>query len=232
MQSHAHTSTSRAFTLIELLTVIAIIAILMALLFPAYEAIKDQGRKASAGVAVQGIVSAVKNYYTEYGKFPDLTDPSSASSSSSATDALVGDKSAGITGSPNSLLFCTLRAIDDSANKDNAQNPRKIVYFEGKRVGNPVLPKDGFQDDPTQGDASTRLCFFDPWGSQYNVVMDTSGDNKIDVGSQYTDFAAPNEPRAQVGAFSLGKDKRLGTNGDSTYKVGTVKSDDVVSWTN
>jgi prepilin-type N-terminal cleavage/methylation domain-containing protein len=232
MQSHAHSPTSRGFTLIELLTVIAIIAILMALLFPAYEAIKDQGRKASASVAVQGIISAVKNYYTEYGKFPDITDPNSTSTTSSTNDLIVGDKAAGVAGNPNSLLFCTLRAIDDSVNASNAQNPRKIVYFEGKRVGNPLLPKDGFQDDPNQGDATTKMCFFDPWGSQYNVVLDTSGDNKIDVGSQYTDFATPNEPRVQVGAFSLGKDKKLGDNGNNMYKNGTVKSDDVVSWTN
>jgi prepilin-type N-terminal cleavage/methylation domain-containing protein len=231
MHSHAHSSTPRGFTLIELLTVIAIIAILMALLFPAYEAIKDQGRKASASVAIQGIVSAVKNYYTEYGKFPDMSDPAKPTTTTD-TDAMVGDHNAGIPDKPNVLLFCTLRAIDDSANLSNVQNPRKIPFFEGKRAGNPNLPKDGFQDDAAQGNATTKSCFFDPWGSQYNVVIDTNGDNKIDIGSQYTDFAEPNLPRVQVGAFSIGKDKKLGDNGNSMYKNGSVKSDDVVSWTN
>ena len=59
-----------AFTLVELLTVIAIIAILMGLLFPAIGAVKENGRRVQAKNDVMGIITAVKQYNTEYGKYP------------------------------------------------------------------------------------------------------------------------------------------------------------------
>jgi prepilin-type N-terminal cleavage/methylation domain-containing protein len=64
---------SRGFTLIELLTVIAIIAILMGLLFPAIASVREAARKTQAKNDAANIVAAVKAYYTEYGKYPDLS---------------------------------------------------------------------------------------------------------------------------------------------------------------
>src|SRR5438552_3035429 len=64
-----------AFTLVELLTVIAIIAILMGLLFPAIGIVKEQARKVQAKTDITNIVAAVKQYYTEYGKYPQVANP-------------------------------------------------------------------------------------------------------------------------------------------------------------
>jgi prepilin-type N-terminal cleavage/methylation domain-containing protein len=219
----------RGFTLIELLTVIAIIAILMALLFPAIGGAKEQARRAKAGADAQATVSSVKQYFTEYGRYPDVTDPGSTAPAS-AGDTLVGDTKAGIPSRPNAYLFNTLRAIPALANIGDAQNPRRVVFFEGRRASTPLTPKDGFQDDPNVGDAATRGSLFDPWGSQYCAAFDTDGDNKIDVSNQYTDFADLNMPRVGVGAFSLGKDNALGDKGDNKFKNGTTKSDDIISW--
>src|SRR6185436_18844311 len=97
-------------TLIELLTVIAIIAILMGLLFPALSSAKEQARRASAGTAVRNIVSACKSYYNDYAKFPPVTA------------ALVGDvysygdKTAGGCKLGNESLFDILRSINRGEN--------------------------------------------------------------------------------------------------------------------
>jgi prepilin-type N-terminal cleavage/methylation domain-containing protein len=233
MNTRANTSrTVAAFTLIELLTVIAIIAILMALLFPAITAAKDAARRAQAGTDCQSIVSGIKAYYTEYGAYPSIVDPTAANPPPpSADDTIVGDAAARIAGAPNNLLFYTLRNINITPNTSNGLNPRQIVFIESKSVPNSKQPKGGFQDG-TDGPNSTLGCFFDPWGEQYCVIMDTNSDGVIDVSHQYGDFSGSNLPRFGAGAFSLGKDGLLGKNGNLLFRNGSDKSDDVVSWTN
>ncbi|PYK06859.1 MAG: pilus assembly protein PilE, partial [Verrucomicrobia bacterium] len=67
MQRH---SGERAFTLIELMTVIAVVAILFGIAFPAYTSVMERARKTEAQNSEQQIVTAVNAYYTEYGKYP------------------------------------------------------------------------------------------------------------------------------------------------------------------
>jgi prepilin-type N-terminal cleavage/methylation domain-containing protein len=96
---------SRAFTLIELLIVIAIIGILMALLFPAVNGAIDAARKAQAKNDVTQIATAVTAYETEYGKLP-------------------GNLSGDTTSDVNDALVKILTAQDD------VNNPRKITFIE------------------------------------------------------------------------------------------------------
>ncbi len=224
MNTSSHSrAAADAFTLVELLTVIAIIAILMGLLFPAIGVIKEQARKVQAKTDVTNIVAAVKTYYTEYGKYPPLA----ATPSTGATDDAVGDPQSGLAAPlDNNNLFNTLRAIDAAPNTTHKLNPRQIVFFEGKRAADLTAPRAGFADGAT----STTVAgnFYDPWGKEYNVILDSNYDNTIDT--PYTDFASPNAPRVGCGAFSLGKDNQLGTKGDKMYKSGTTVSDDVISW--
>ena len=207
MNSYPQTSSrSAAFTLVELLTVIAITAILMGLLFPAIGIVKDQARKAEAKTACAGIVAAVKAYNTEYGKYPVGNFA-----------ATTGDYKVGANNGDNTPLFNILRAKEPTP----TYNPRKIVFFEGKAVSNTTAPKSGFADTGATGGP-----FYDPWGGEYGVIMDADYDNQVIV--PYTDFASP----VQTGcvAYSMGKDGKLGNNGDSRYKSSGTPSDDVISW--
>ena len=61
---------SAAFTLIELLIVIAIIALLAGLAFPALQGAIESGRKADARNDVAQIATAIKAYQLEYGRLP------------------------------------------------------------------------------------------------------------------------------------------------------------------
>src|SRR5688572_31182366 len=63
-----------AFTLIELITVIAIIAILMSLLFPVLAAAREHTRRGKAKTVAKVIVNACKNYANDYGKYPPIPD--------------------------------------------------------------------------------------------------------------------------------------------------------------
>ncbi len=198
---------AHAFTLVELLTVIAIIAILMGLLFPAIGVVKDQARKAEAKTACANIVAAVKAYNTEYGKFPNPN--------TSTSDAVMGGASG-----DNADLFYVLRAKPQGKNDAHKFNPRRVIFFEGKSATNPTAPKGGFSD--------TNGNFYDPWGAAYGVGIDYNYDNTVSD-LPYTDFkSATTAPQVGAAAFSLGKDGLLGTGG--AFKNASGTSDDVISW--
>ncbi|MGB8168661.1 MAG: type II secretion system protein [Chthoniobacteraceae bacterium] len=217
-------ASAQAFTLVELLTVIAIIAILMGLLFPAIGIVKESARKVQAKNDVTNIVAAVKQYYTEYGKYPPVQDPPSTG----GTDDLTGDPVINPTAGSNNALFNTLRAIPTGLNENHKFNPRRIVFFEGKAAADVAAPRAGFSDKATN--PTDQGNFYDPWGKQYNIVIDSNYDNVITLDAQYTDFSAKDAPRVGCGAFSLGKDNKLGTADDKMYKKGSTTSDDVISW--
>jgi prepilin-type N-terminal cleavage/methylation domain-containing protein len=223
-----------AFTLIELLTVIVIIAILMGLLFPAVNAVKEAGRKADAKNSCTGIVAAVKQYYTEYGKYPPIKveDSGGGGQQSDSQDIVIGDPDCPKVKGDNKLLFNTLRALSLGANRDHVLNPRRIIFFEGKAVTDVKSPRSGFVE---KTDSDNQGNYYDPWGKQYNVIIDSNYDTMIDVDQVYqdADWQGDGRPHIGVGAFSMGKDNKVGDKKqglDNKYREGQKISDDVVSW--
>ena len=205
----------RAFTLVELLTVIAIIAILMGLLFPALSIMIDRARKTDATTTCLAIVTAAKAYQTEFGKYPSAL----AATPATPADVIVGDTAAGGAAVGNENLFNLLRAIPAGTNAGHTLNPRKVVFFEGRTAKNPETPKNGF---------GTSGALFDPWGAQYCLALDMDGDNQLTT-LPYIDFnGAVKGPRVGAGAYSLGKDGKLGISGN--FKDGSNTSDDVITW--
>lgn len=229
-----------AFTLVELLVVIAIIVILMGLLLAAVPAVKEAARKAEARNTVNMVVTAVNSYYTEYARFPPTEDPNQQSGAAAAAveDVVVGDSKAGAT-IPNNFVFYTLRNIPKGVNDSYSCNPRKVVFYDGKsaNVNSAGRARNGFYDKTSTGGvppATEESCLYDPWGNQYCIVFDANGDDRIDLKGYYSDYTGVDvsglAPRRKVGAFSMGKDEKLGNNGDKVYKNGSELSDDVVSW--
>lgn len=104
---------SRAFTLIELLIVIAIIGLLAALLFPALNAAIDSARKAQAKNDVTQIATAVIAYETEYGRLP----PTGTNVSGALLESLVG---ATTTNNPRRIVFIEVNAAKKGKGGTNA----------------------------------------------------------------------------------------------------------------
>jgi type II secretion system protein G len=216
------------FTLIELLVVITVIAILMALLFPAFKGVQDQAKRTQAKNDVTQIVTAVNAYYTEYGKMP-------VDSTKQGFDTLAGDPNGTY---DNYLIFDVLRAISDGGwNAANVLNPKQIAFFNGANVKNGAIPRSGFatQDVTVNGVPIKTNAFVDPWGGEYLVYVDADYDGWTQDFIAYSDLnytsksgGAGTYPAVQATAISSswGKDLKHGTNGDNKYK----DSDDVISW--
>lgn len=220
-----------AFTLIELLTVIAIIAILMGLLFPALSAAKEQARRTAAMNAVRGIVNACKLYQNDYGKFPPV--PSALVGTVDTTGYYAyGDTTTGGCKLTNNELFDILRSIARGVNTGNVMNKRQQKYFEMGKAKDPATPRDGFIDG--SGYTGTQGQLMDPWGTQYCIVLDAADTGTIDMGTFYTDLAGANNVlRVSAAVFSMGKDGKRGGKGfeNQLRKSGSSEApDDVVSW--
>jgi prepilin-type N-terminal cleavage/methylation domain-containing protein len=238
MKASSSTGSRSAFTLVELLVVIGIIVILMGLLLGAIPAVKEAARKTEAKQTAQAVQVAANAYYTEYAKFPPVEPPGSTQPKD-IEDIVVGDTKYGAK-HPNNTLFFTLRNIPKGPNEQSKLNPRKVVFYDGKgaTVSAANQPRSGFFDRTAQGSAPSEEqdgCLYDPWGMQYGVIMDYTGDERIDLKDFYTDFSNDDPqtgkaPRKRAGAFSVGKDGQLGKKGDKTYRNGTEQSDDVVSF--
>ena len=183
------------FTLVELLTVIAIIAILMGILFPTIGSAIESAKKTQAKSDCLQIVNAVKAYYTEYGKYPLATADTTYN------------------GSTQAELLDILRA-PSSQTAWVTNNPRKIVFLEVPAAKNLNQP----ETKQKAGISSTRK-WLDPWGNPYQVMIDGNYDNSL--ANPYTNAGSALLSTGVI-AWSIGRDA-LGGSGDKT--TGNAKDD-------
>jgi len=188
-----------AFTLIELIVVILIIATLAALTLTAASGVLDRAKKMQAKNDLTQIVTAVNAFYTEYGRYPVTV-------TSTTTDAFFGTGTtlSGCTSyGNNDALFNVLRSYtggSDSANV-TALNPRQIVFISPKVSAN------------ARGGIAADNRYYDPWGGQYAVALDTTYDNALGTANPYSDTdgsAGPSPLRLGAIAYSYGKNGQIG----------------------
>jgi len=181
------------------------------------------------------IIAAVNACYTEYAKFPPLRPAGTANAhTSTSRDEWVGDPSLGAPARTNALTF-TLRNIPHGPNENYAANPLRVVFFEWKSaiISRDGRPRNGIFDHYTYGGPpppDIDGCLFDPWGHEYIIILDSNGDEQLDLTGIYNDLTGAAAPRKRVGVISLGEDGKPGTHGDRVYGKGDTKSDDDVSW--
>jgi len=165
-QAHGENSARQeAFTLVELLVVIAVIGVLMSLLFPVYGSIQESARRLKAKNDVTQLVTAVNAYFTEYGAYP-IAPPAPGEPATEVSFM-----------TSNSDLLNVLQAVPEGANSDDALNPKQIAFIRVPDVASSALPRSGI----------FHGNWYDPWGPQpgkpesgiYHVRIDGSYIGKV-----------------------------------------------------
>jgi prepilin-type N-terminal cleavage/methylation domain-containing protein len=184
-------SSPRAFSLIEILVVVSIIALLVGIALPAIHGAMNRARRLEARNTLQGLTMALHNYHAEYNRYP--------TTSKSSQDEQV-ELSSG-----NTLLKVLLGENADRLNS------REFNFLDNVKLG-----RNGTGGLVGQEGSYSMV---DPWGQPYRVVMDGNLDSRVsnpDVRNEDPSIAESAPANLIMGAIgmSAGPDKRWDTADD------------------
>ena len=191
-----------AFTLVEMLVVIAIIGILAAILLPVLARAKIAAQKKQAAMEISQIVGAIQQYDSVYGRFP----VSAAAQNQAVLNASAGLNPdvtyGGVIQTPNppgtmsvgtyvtannailtnneviAILMDLVKFPNDTpvvVNASHQKNPQQTIFLNAKM--------SGYDPDPLkhllpEGGVDITGVYRDPWGNPYVISMDLSYDEQ------------------------------------------------------
>lgn len=156
-----------AFTLVELLVVIGIIALLAAILLPAINSVLKKGEQTKAQAQVKALATAWKNYYNEYGKWPVTNNNCIGVNGLLAREGANG--SYGIPMNSNLVMLLSPNLYDNKGFQSSTDE-EKIKLYNPKRI-------TFFEFDKEAIDHTYALV--DPWGQTNMFLFDLNDDGVI-----------------------------------------------------
>ncbi len=205
------------FTLTEVLTVIAIIGVLAAIVAPVVIMSRDRGRVAQAQGDITAIVTALKQLDADYHRV--LTKDKKIGNKSVSTDGANENEIATVKDEAYDAMIAELSA-PKSDGLTVSVNKRKKIYLDPKKEFDPSASYTG------QAEALYR----DPWGNPYVVYIKVSRNDEL---------AIPDTSKTIPGNFAAysfganGADDK-GCNADLETCIGGSGDhrdhDDIASW--
>jgi prepilin-type N-terminal cleavage/methylation domain-containing protein len=227
---------SLAFTLMELLIVVAIIGLLAAILLPTYGLVKKRSMISTTRLEMKTLISAIDAYESVYNQLPPLSREALDSVERSSPDFTCGtvrsdgtqvcDTKIISTGNGgyqncNSEVMTILMDMDAPPNAAHARNPQRSLFYHGQSA-----PNNGHG---VGRDGILRDC----WASPYIITFDVDYDGKCQDGFYYplTKPTGALLVRGSVMVWSLGPDRKA----DPSCQVGPkggANKDNILSWEN
>ena len=170
------TGKSSGFTLVEILTVIAIIGILAALLLVVLAQVRNKALRTKAKKEITDIVTAIQDYDSHYGQFPVSADIQNTAGTQDFTygdSLLTAALGPGRYGTNNSEVIAILMDLTNyptggpTANMNHSKNAQQQSFLAATMVNDATLPGVG-----------PDLVYRDPWGTPYVITVDLSYDER------------------------------------------------------
>lgn len=202
MKSPILSSRQKGFTLVELLVVISIIAALAGLTFGVVMRQVEKARQTASKNDCVNIAGAIESFYIDNNTFPVTMVPRKESTMTTAVE------------DPADMIVILLGREKGSAR--SKVNKSGQSYLTGSTVDAKI---GGMYID------GSGAGFYDPWGSEYYVIMDTNGDGEIE------DPTSPGRPifNKKAIVYGVGPDTQ-GSAKDGKIRDKDVTEDNVYSW--